>query len=110
MELTTLITTYTYDAANRVASITYPSGWTAAYTRDAMGRATAVTAQAPGGGASVPVLASAGYQPFGPINALTFGNGVAETRSFDLDYRLTGLADAGTARAAKSDLCLRCGE
>ena len=88
-----LITTYTYDAANHVASITYPSGWTAAYTRDAMGRATAVTAQA--AGAALPVLASAGYQPFGPINALTFGNGVAETRSFDLDYRLTGVADAG---------------
>jgi len=30
------------------------------------------------------------------MNALTFGNGVAETRSFDLDYRLTGLADTGT--------------
>ena len=92
-----LATTYIYDAASRVASITYPSGWTAAYTRDAMGRPTAVTAQAPGGSASVPVLTSAGYQPFGPINGLTFGNGVAEARTFDLDYRLTGLADAGAA-------------
>ena len=93
----TLVTTYTYDVASRVASITYPSGWAAAYTRDVMGRATAVTAQTAGGGASVPVLAGAGYQPFGPINALTFGNGVAETRTFDLDYRVSGLADAGTA-------------
>ena len=92
-----LMTTYTYDAANHVASITYPSSWTAAYTRDVMGRTTAITAQAAGGGASVPVLASAGYQPFGPINALAFGNGVAEARNFDLDYRLTGLADNGTA-------------
>jgi RHS repeat-associated protein len=92
-----LATSYTYDAASRVASIAYPSGWTAAYTRDAMGRTTAVTAQAPGGAASVPVLTSAGYQPFGPINGLTFGNGVAEARTFDLDYRLTDLADAGTA-------------
>ncbi len=93
----TLVTTYTYDAANRVSSITYPSGWTIAYTRDTMGRTTAVTAQAPGGGASVPVVMSAGYQPFGPINSLTFSNGVAETRSFDRDYRLTALADTGTA-------------
>jgi RHS repeat-associated protein len=91
----TLVTTYTYDAASRVASLTYPSGWTVAYTRDAMGHTTAVTAQPPDGSASVPVVASAGYQPFGPINALKFGNGVAETRTFDLDYRLTGLADAG---------------
>ena len=91
----TLVTAYTYDAASRVASITYPSGWVVAYTRDSMGRATAATAQAPDGGASVPVLANAGYQPFGPINALTFGNGVTETNNFDLDYRLTGLADTG---------------
>ena len=93
----TLVTTYTYDAANRVASITYPSGWTAGYTRDAMGRTTAVTAQGAGGSASASVVSGAGYQPFGPINALTFGNGVAETRAFDLDYRLTGLADTGMA-------------
>jgi RHS repeat-associated protein len=93
----TLITTYTYDAASRLASVTYPSGWTAAYTRDMMGRVTAVTAQAAGAGASVPVLAGVAYQPFGPVNALTFGNGVAETRGFDLDYRLSGLADTGTA-------------
>ena len=31
------------------------------------------------------------------MNGLTFGNGVVEARSFDLDYRLTGLADAGAA-------------
>ena len=93
----TLVTAYTYDAANRVASITYPSGWTVAYTRDAMGRPIAVTAQAPDGSAPVPVLTSVGYQPFGPVNALTFGNGVAETRSFDLDYRMTSLADAGAS-------------
>jgi RHS repeat-associated protein len=92
-----LVTIYTYDPADRVASITYPSGWTAAYTRDAMGRTTAVTAQPPGPAISVPVLATAAYQPFGPINALTLGNGVAESRSFDLDYRLTGLADTGAA-------------
>jgi RHS repeat-associated protein len=92
----TLVTAYTYDAASRVTSITYPSGWTAVYRRDTMGRITAVTAQPPGGGASVPVVASAGYQPFGPVNALTFGNSVTETRSFDLDYRLTSLTDSGT--------------
>ena len=37
----TLTTAYTYDAASRVSSITYPSGWTVAYTRDIMGRTTA---------------------------------------------------------------------
>jgi RHS repeat-associated protein len=93
----TLVTRCMYDAAGRVASITYPSGWTVAYTRDTMGRPTAAAAQARGGSDPVPVLANAGYQPFGPVNALTFGNGVAETRSFDLDYRITNLADAGSS-------------
>jgi RHS repeat-associated protein len=93
----TLLTTYTYDAANRVASITYPSGWTVAYARDAMGRATAVTAQTPDGSGTIPVLTGAAYQPFGPVNGLTFGNGITAMRSFDRDYRLTSLADAGSS-------------
>ena len=59
------LTTYAYDAANRVASITYPSGWTAAYSRDAMGRVTAVTVQTPDGGGTIPVLSSIGYHPSG---------------------------------------------
>ena len=93
----TLIMGYTYDAAGQVASITYPSGWTVAYTRDAMGRTTAITAQTADGATSLPVLTAASYQPFGPVNALAFGNGIAETRGFDLDYRLTSLTDAGAA-------------
>src|SRR5262249_38949086 len=90
----TLSTAYTYDAARRLNSIAYPSGWTVAYTRDLMGRITAATAQPPGG-AAVSVASGVTYQPFGPINALTFGNGVAGTRSFDPDYRMISLVDTG---------------
>jgi RHS repeat-associated protein len=92
----TLTTSYTYDAANRVTSITYPSSAVVSYTRDTMGRITSVNTQAPGS-SSVPVVSSIGYEPFGPNTALTYGNGVSETRSFDGDYRLTALADAGTS-------------
>ena len=91
----TLVTAYAYDAARRVISLTYPSGWTIAYTRDSMGRITALTAQPPDGSGSFPILAGAGYQPFGPVNAFAFGNGVAEARTFDQDYRMTSLADNG---------------
>ena len=91
----TLRTAYTYDALNRVNAITYPSGWTIVYGRDAMGRITGVTAHSPDGGTTLPVVTNAAYQPFGPLTSLTFGNGVAEARSFDLDYRVTSLADAG---------------
>jgi RHS repeat-associated protein len=92
----TLRTAYTYDAANRITSITYPSGAQVAYTRDTMGRVTAVGAQ-PSGGTSAQVVSNVTYEPFGPYNGLTDGNGVAETLGFDQDYRLTGVADAGTS-------------
>ncbi len=91
----TLNTSYTYDAAGRVASVSYPSGWQILNTRDAMGRITGITAQAAGGNTPVPIVSNVGYTPFGPVNSMTFGNGVTETRSFDPDYRLLTLADIG---------------
>lgn len=92
----TFSTAYGYDAAQRVASITYPSGWVASYNRDAMGRISGVSTRGTGGGAQVVTLVSGiAYQPFGPPNALRFGNGVAESRTFDADYRETLLVDQG---------------
>jgi hypothetical protein len=35
--------------------------------------------------------------PFGPASSWTYGNGVTDTRTFDLDYRMTGVKDAGTS-------------
>jgi RHS repeat-associated protein len=94
-----LTTAYAYDAASRIAAITYPSGWVALYTRDAMGRVTAVTAKPPLG-AALPVAGSITYQPFGPVSGLAFGNGITERRVYDLDYRLTTISDVGAARTA----------
>ena len=34
--------------------------------------------------------------PFGPVAAFTYGNGVTDTRTFDLDYRMTSVKDPGT--------------
>ena len=42
-------------------------------------------------------MSNISYEPFGPYSALTFGNGVAETRGFDQDYRPTTLTDTGTS-------------
>ena len=85
-----LITSYTYDAASRLASITYPSRWAVAYARDAAGRVTSVTSQSPSG-ASQPIVSSISYQPFGPVNGLTYGNGIADRRSLDSDYRVSSM-------------------
>jgi YD repeat-containing protein len=93
----TLTTAYAYDAANRIASITYPSGATVVYTRDTMGRVTSVSAQ-PSGGASTLVASSIAYKPFGPDAGLRYGSAGQQTRSFDQDYRLTNVTDLGTVR------------
>jgi RHS repeat-associated protein len=92
----TLATTYSYDAAQRTSSIGYPSGWTASYARDAMGRITGVSTKGPASTSqTAPVLSGIAYQPFGPPNAVTYGNGIAESRVFDADYRLTSLVGTG---------------
>lgn len=92
-----LPTAYSYDPANRIASITYPSGTVVTYIRDSMGRVTSVTSKAPGAGSAVNVSTGIGYEPFGPITGMTFGNSVAEARGYDLDYRLDTLTDIGTS-------------
>jgi len=90
----TAATRYAYDGASRITAITYPSGRVANYLRDAMGRVTALTASIPGSGVST-VIDSITYLPFGSIQGLRYGNGVVETRAFDLDYRQTGLSASG---------------
>ena len=94
----TLLIAYAYDAASRIASIAYPSGITVNYGRDATGRINAVTMK-PKNGSARSVASNISYQPFGPVSGLAFGNGITEAHSFDLDYRLTNLTDAGIAMA-----------
>jgi RHS repeat-associated protein len=91
----TLQTGYTYDAAGRVASITYPSGTKIAYTRDGMGRITGATALAKGSSEAATVVSGAGYEPFGLANGFSYGNGISESRLFDLDYRMTTISSSG---------------
>ncbi len=76
----------TPDGQFNESSIIYPSGAAVSYTRDIMGRITAVNAP-PSGGTSTPVASSIAYEPFGTYSGLTYGNGVAEARGFDQDYR-----------------------
>ncbi len=93
----TLSTSYSYDAAARMVSITYPSGWTALYSRDSMGRVTGIGAQTPDGSVTLPIASGIAYLPFGPMTALPAANGVTETRGFDTDYRLLTLAAKGNS-------------
>ena len=83
----TYVTGYAYDAADRLVQITYPSGAIIDYHRDAAGRITGVDLAQDG--TTQPLASTIDYQPFGPLTALTFGNGLQQTRQHDLAYRLT---------------------
>ena len=96
-----LKTIYTYDPASRISSVTYPSTTIVAYTRDAMGRITRVSTKIPGAGSYASVLSGISYEPFGPTIAFTYGNGVKDTRGYDLDYRINLLSDTGTGAVQK---------
>jgi RHS repeat-associated protein len=90
---TTLTTGYTYDGANRVASMTYPDGTLVTYRHDAAGYLASVSAK-PSGATATTTIATLSHQPFGPQSAVTYGNGIAETWAYDNSYRATNITDA----------------
>ena len=92
----TLNTTTAYDAASNVSSISYPSGTVVDYSRDSMGKVTAVTAKPPGAGSFSNVATSITYEPFGPVTGVNFGNGITGAYAFDNDYRPTTRVDGAT--------------
>lgn len=83
----TLTTGYAYNLADNLTQITYPSGRTVDYSHNLLGQVSAVhTTQS----ASTQALATTiAYQPFGPLRDFNYGNGLAHSRSFDQDLRLT---------------------
>jgi RHS repeat-associated protein len=84
-------TDYVYDADGNVTQVTYPSGRIVNYTRDSVGRITALTTKENAGASAVTIASSATYNPMGPLAGFTFGNGVALSLTFDQDYQLTGI-------------------
>lgn len=87
---------YTYDAGGDVTQITYPSLRKVQYTRDGGGQVTGVSVV---DGGSLYVLARAvTHLPFGPASGWVYGNGLTETRQYDLQYRPTTF-NSGTSSA-----------
>jgi RHS repeat-associated protein len=81
----TLTTAMSYDAAGRLARITYPSGTKVNFLYDAAGRISSLRS---GGKA---LVSGVTYQPFGPIAGWIQGNGAIYTRTLDQDGRITGI-------------------
>ncbi len=79
---------YGYSLGDRLLSATYPSGGRVNYTRDTGGRITGITYTPAGSTTAISVVNSATYYPFGPLNALPFGNGRTLTKTYDKDYAI----------------------
>ena len=94
---TTYKTTYTYDLADNVSSVTYPSGDVISYTRDRAGRISSISYQPTSGAGASYLARSITYVPFGPVSGLTYGNGLAETLTYDHDYHLTNILTSGNS-------------
>ncbi len=84
---------YTYDGAGNLLTMTYPSGQVVTYTRDAAARISAISRF---DGTTDTLASNISYLPFGPMNAMTLGNGIQVTRDYDLAYRVTDI-DQGVA-------------
>ncbi len=91
----TYTTGYSYDDADRVTSITYPSGRIVTYVRNALGQVTTVATTV--GGSTSTIAQDIVHMPFGGVKSYTLGNGVAVTRTYDTDYRLQNVSDEGSA-------------
>ena len=78
---------YTYSASGDLEKITYPSGRTAEYSYDSAGRTTGIGTRPTAMGSLQSVVASAIYDPFGPLSGYVFGNGVTASIENDASYR-----------------------
>ena len=93
---TALTTSYSYTLADRLASITYPSGAIVSYTRDGVGRIDMVTYKANATATAVTLISNATYYPYGPLNVLSFGNGRSLTKTYDHDYAISQIVSSSS--------------
>ena len=84
---------YKPDSFGRLSEMTYPSGNKVTYHYNSINKVSAITAVI--GGVSKTILSNITYKPFGPATAWSYGNSLAHTMNFDLDYRLTEITTAG---------------
>lgn len=91
---TSLAIAYTYTLADRIATITYPSGSIATYEYDAVGRTNALTWKTDAGATPTTIVSGISYYPFGPVKVLKFGNGRTLTKTYDNDYVIDTIASS----------------
>ena len=92
------VTQYTWTLADQPASITYPSGRIVDYTRDGLGRVTAVSQRDTIVSLARPVANTITWQPFGPLAGLRHAHaGIDMAWTYDQDGRLGRILATGGA-------------
>ena len=87
---TQVILAYTYDLADRIQTITYPSGRIVTYARDPYGRVSMVTTQANASEAAVTLISGLNYKAMGAMYSASLGNGLGLTQNTDTGGRPIG--------------------
>jgi YD repeat-containing protein len=87
---------YGYTNGDLTTLIT-PSGQTVAYGYNGNHQLTSVAVN------GTTVLNSVTYEPLGPINGWTWGNGTTTTRSYDTDGKIASIVSAGTKTYSYDD-------
>lgn len=84
---TTFAQTYEYDDGDNVVAMTMPSGRAVTYDRDDLRRLAGINAEV--NGSSQAVVSNIEYRADNQVTRRLFGNGVIDTRGYDLQGRLT---------------------
>nr|WP_321283834.1 RHS repeat-associated core domain-containing protein [uncultured Vibrio sp.] len=82
-------TNYSYNDNGELTTVEYPSGRTVTYERDAAGNVTALRTAYQGD--SGVVAENIARLPFGPLTAMTLGNGLTVASTYDQLYRLASI-------------------
>jgi RHS repeat-associated protein len=93
---TGLTTGYNYDAAGRLTTMTLPSGRVVTYSYDTF-RPDTVEVD------DNTILSGATYEPFGPVNGWTWGNGGMNSRQYNLRGLTESFTLAGDTRVLNYD-------
>jgi YD repeat-containing protein len=84
---------YGYTVAGRVTTLTYPSGAVVTYDRDPAGQVNQVRLTR--NGVTEVIATGIQHAPFGPVTALTYGNGKTLAQTWDSAYRVSAQSVPG---------------
>jgi RHS repeat-associated protein len=92
-----------FDSADRLGTLTYPSGASVTYIRDTNGQISGVNAVPAPGQQAATIVSAATYLPFGPLKLIAFGNGRTLTKAYDANYNIDKVSDSVASNPISQD-------